>query len=277
MIPVGFQGAATPLGPNDLAAVAGEMNVDLAAIEAVCDVESSGGGFLSGGRPKILFEAHVFGRLTDHRWDDEHPNVSAPAWDRSLYGAGGAHQYDRLAEAMTLDRRSALNSASWGMFQVLGLNDGQCGYSDVEAFVADMCESEAKQLEIFRRFCDNGGLTKYLRLHDWVRFAVRYNGAGQATNGYSSKLASAYLRHQGHDVSVIPSKVDAPHLIGSALLHRGSAGRDVVALQKALGVSPADGVFGPQTETAVKGFQIVHHLNPVDGIVGPATRAALAA
>lgn len=275
MIPLGFQGAATPLGPHDLAATAGEMNIDLAAIEAVCDIESSGGGFLLGGRPKILFEAHIFGRLTNHRWDSSHPNISAPSWDRSLYGAGGAHQFDRLAEAMALDRRAALNSASWGMFQVLGLNDGQCGYADVEAFVADMCESEAKQLEIFRRFCDNGGLTKYLRLHDWVRFAVRYNGAGQAANGYSGKLADAYRRHLGHDVVAVPSKVDAPHLIGAALLHRGSAGPDVVALQKALEISPADGVFGPVTEAAVRAFQTTHDLDPVDGIVGPATRAAL--
>ncbi len=276
MIPLGFQGAAIPLGPSDLSDVAARMNVELAAVEAVLDVESNGRAFLPGGRPPILFEAHVFGRLTGHRWDDSHPNVSAPAWDRSLYGAGGAHQYDRLAEAMTLDRRAALNSASWGMFQVLGLNDGQCGYSDVEAFVVDMCESAAKQLDIFRKFCDNGGLTKYLRFRDWVRFAIRYNGAGQAANGYSDKLASAYLRHLGHDHAAVPSKVDAPYLIGTTLLHRGSSGPDVVALQKLLGLKPVDGNFGPMTEAAVRAYQTAHHLDPVDGIVGPATRAALA-
>ncbi len=277
MIPLGFQGAATPLGPNDLTYVATRMNVDLASVEAVRDIESNGTPFLPGGRPPILFEAHVFGRLTEHRWDDEHPNVSAPRWDRSLYGAGGAHQYDRLAEAMALDRRAALNSASWGMFQVLGLNDGQSGYADVEAFVADVCESAMKQLEIFQRFCDNGGLTKYLRLHDWVRFAVRYTGAGQAANGYSGKLYSAYQRHLGHDHAALPSKVDAPNLIGSALLHRGSRGPDVVALQQALKIKPADGIFGTQTEVAVRNFQTARGLSPVDGIVGPATRAALAA
>lgn len=37
-----------------------------------------------------------------------------------------------------------------------------------------------------------------------------------------------------------------------------------------------DGIFGPKTNAAVRGFQMKSHLTP-DGIVGPKTRAALAA
>jgi cell wall-associated NlpC family hydrolase len=51
------------------------------------------------------------------------------------------------------------------------------------------------------------------------------------------------------------------------------AGGGVRALQRALGIS-ADGVFGPQTEAAVKRFQGNHGLTP-DGVVGPLTRRAL--
>jgi len=47
----------------------------------------------------------------------------------------------------------------------------------------------------------------------------------------------------------------------------------VKEVQKALGV-PVDGVFGPQTEEAVKKFQTEQGV-PVDGIVGPRTRAKL--
>lgn len=65
-------------------------------------------------------------------------------------------------------------------------------------------------------------------------------------------------------------------------LERGSRGEDVRGLQRILigaGHLPdgsADGVFGPQTEAAVKRFQAQLDLVP-DGIVGPRTHSAIAA
>jgi len=53
----------------------------------------------------------------------------------------------------------------------------------------------------------------------------------------------------------------------------GSGSATVSAVQSKLGIS-ADGVFGPQTDAAVKHFQAAHGLT-VDGIVGPATAQAL--
>lgn len=56
-------------------------------------------------------------------------------------------------------------------------------------------------------------------------------------------------------------------------LRKGSRGSDVVLLQQKLGIK-ADGIFGAQTEAAVKKFQSEHGCTP-DGIVGPHTWDAL--
>ena len=62
-------------------------------------------------------------------------------------------------------------------------------------------------------------------------------------------------------------------------LKKGSKGEGVTRLQELLrdiGYDPGgvDGVFGPGTEGAVKGFQGDHELE-ADGVVGPATWSAL--
>jgi cell wall-associated NlpC family hydrolase len=59
----------------------------------------------------------------------------------------------------------------------------------------------------------------------------------------------------------------------SGLLRKGDRGPSVASIQSQLGVA-ADGVFGPQTDAAVRSFQARNGLL-VDGIVGPQTRGAL--
>jgi peptidoglycan hydrolase-like protein with peptidoglycan-binding domain len=58
------------------------------------------------------------------------------------------------------------------------------------------------------------------------------------------------------------------------VLGPGSEGRQVRLLQRALGVA-VDGIYGPQTEAAVRRFQVTRGLT-VDGILGPHTSRALA-
>src|SRR5436190_325099 len=55
-----------------------------------------------------------------------------------------------------------------------------------------------------------------------------------------------------------------------------SEGRQVELLQRALGDIKVDGIFGPETEAAVRAFQTSHGLSQ-DGVVGAATGSALRA
>jgi peptidoglycan hydrolase-like protein with peptidoglycan-binding domain len=60
----------------------------------------------------------------------------------------------------------------------------------------------------------------------------------------------------------------------SIVLSPGNEGRQVQLLQQALGNVKVDGVFGPETEEAVRRFQASKGLT-VDGVAGPLTSAAL--
>ncbi len=60
----------------------------------------------------------------------------------------------------------------------------------------------------------------------------------------------------------------------ASVIEKGDRGPKVVELQQALGIDPADGVFGKQTRRAVKRFQRRNGLT-ADGVVGPATAQAL--
>lgn len=53
---------------SDYKRVAALLEVETAVVKAVAEVESGGrGGFLSDGRPVILFEGHIFWQQLKHR------------------------------------------------------------------------------------------------------------------------------------------------------------------------------------------------------------------
>ncbi len=188
-----FQSSNTaPLTAADIDFAAHELSCEARAINAVSHVEAPRGGFNPDGRPVILFESHAFHMATEGKYDASHPGISTSSWVHN-YGPGGAHQYDRLYEAIALDRTEALKSASWGRYQIMGSNYADAGYDTVEGFVADMCHSEAYQLDAFVAFLQNTGIDSDLRTKDWAAFARRYNGPGQVDK-YAADIEAAYER-----------------------------------------------------------------------------------
>lgn len=168
------------------------LGCEVAALQAVIDVESAGAGFLLDGRPKILFESHVFSRLTGGHYDRSHPTLSTPEPRRALYNL---EQYQRLYAAMQLDADAALQSASWGLMQIMGFNWKACGERSLAGFLLAMHHNEDSQLALFVALVTGWGLDHELRRKNWVAFARGYNGAGYAANDYDTKLAKAYARY----------------------------------------------------------------------------------
>ena len=140
--------------------------------------------------PELLFESHAFHQRTGGKFDATHPGISTPTWVYN-YGPGGAHQYDRLHKAIALDRKAAIESASWGRYQIMGFNYSEAGYDNAEELVADMCDSEAYQLDAFVAYLQNTGLDEDLKAHNWRGFARGYNGSGQVEH-YADALRRAY-------------------------------------------------------------------------------------
>jgi hypothetical protein len=240
-----FIGSSRALSGVGVASAALRVSVSIQEVWAVIGVETSGCGFLPDRRPEILYERHTFHGLTGGRFDDGDISDASPGG----YGATGAFQYERLARAMAHDRAAALRSTSWGLGQILGMNCAMAGFSDVEAFVAAMSDSEDAQLAAVTAFIDAAGLTGALRTHDWASFARGYNGPAYARNQYDTRLRGEF---QKYATGILPD-LD----VRAAQLYLQYTG---------FKPGPVDGFLGNLTRSAIVEYQIGERLPPTGTI-----------
>lgn len=190
---------AKHLADADIVKAAASLDVPVACVRAVNEVESRGEGFLADGRPVILFERHVFWeRLVTHGIDPEplaarYPNIVSET--RGGY-EGGSAEYVRLAWAQMLAPVAAWEATSWGAFQVMGEHWKRLNYQSPQEFVSHMEASESEQLDAFVRFvAADAKLLAALKSRRWEAFAEGYNGKAYKANLYDVKLARAYERY----------------------------------------------------------------------------------
>lgn len=185
----------TGLQDADYTAAAQTLKCEKIAIQAVAATETKRTAWDTEGRPAILFERHYFYRLSGKRYDKTHPDISNPkSGGYGLYRA----QYPKLHRAAVLNETAALQSASWGTFQIMGANYAACGFETVDAFVTAMLDREIKHLNAFvSLISSNNGMSKALCDKDWATFARLYNGPDYADNDYDTNMADAYKRLQG--------------------------------------------------------------------------------
>ena len=186
------------------------IGCDIAAIKSVYEVEAAGHGYLDDGRVKILFEGHRFWKALAKTGKNPakfivnnptYSNVLYPNWDKRQY-KGGAKEWDRVSQAievcksLNVSTNLALDSASYGSFQIMGENHSLCGYPDSQTMLTSYNNGgEAEQLNSFCRFVLKNRIDDELRNHDWAGFAKVYNGTGYRENAYDTKLAAAYKKY----------------------------------------------------------------------------------
>lgn len=186
---------APALVQADLSAAAAQLGVSLAHVQMIRTVESYGRSFDQSGRAVILFEPHVFHRRTDGAFGPS--SFSYAKWKTLPYPATYDARWNQMADAAAKDETAALESASWGMFQIMGFHWQTLGYASVQAFAEAMGRGEAEQLDAMVRFVLKNGLQPALaackagNAESCRAFAKGYNGSGYETNRYHVLLAAA--------------------------------------------------------------------------------------
>jgi hypothetical protein len=248
-------GAGLALSTAGLNSTMKRLGVDLPTVWALLGVETSGCGYLPDRRPVILYERHLFHRLTNGAFDDGDISSKEPGG----YGRLGPSQYLRLERAIALDREAALKSTSWGLGQVLGSNWEDAGYESVTDMVSHMLMSEDHQLSAVCSFIDGCKLCPALRTRDWAAFARRYNGPTYKKNKYDARLNA---EHQKCSCGLVPNLN-----VRTAQLYLTYLGFDP---------GPVDGVAGALTRSAIAEFQRQQKL-PATGTTDAALLARLTA
>ena len=157
-------------------------------LRAVAFVESGGSAYDDDGRPKMLFERHLFHRLTNGA-------RSVSAWSDPEAGGYGESSWDKLGRAASTDPEDAFAACSWGKFQILGLHWKLLGYANPIELAYSNVRSEAGHYELLARFIEKTGLKQKLKMisadpETCRPFAAAYNGPGYRKFRYDEKLAA---------------------------------------------------------------------------------------
>ena len=225
-----------PIGEDDWSTQARGLDCDANVLKAIARVESGGNAAFwklnEDGKlhvPKILYERHKFSKWTQHRFDKTNPDISWPAsyLPKATLGMNNeqvqaylkekklqeythdnyvdmedvyqspASSYLRLMNAFRLDKDAALKSVSWGKFQILGENHGECGAPTVSLFVETVCAGEKGQLSLLAGFIENKkALHRAVKSKDWPNIALNYNGPKYRKYSYDTKLEAAYNEYK---------------------------------------------------------------------------------
>lgn len=171
---------------NEYGELSCKFNIPISYIKTIDSVESNGQGFDSTtGKIVIQFEPSYFkklSKLVSGLWSTNKVDVQSQEW---------------LAfnDAFYKDADAAMESASIGRMQVMGVHWKRLGFKSVGEMWDFAKKSEANQLWLGLKFIETDSrLITALRNKDWKTVAYLYNGKNYWIKGYDKKLEAAELK-----------------------------------------------------------------------------------
>jgi len=174
---------------SQVAAYALRLGCTPKQVRAVATVESGRTAYDSQGRPKMLFERHLFHRLTEGKW-------SIASFSNPDNGGYKEDSWEKLTQAACKDADAAFAAASWGRFQVLGTHWRALNYVSPIDLAYSTVTGEAAHYELLVRFIEANGLKTAIKAlsadpETCRAFAKAYNGPAYRDFDYHEKLARA--------------------------------------------------------------------------------------
>ncbi|MGF7404942.1 N-acetylmuramidase domain-containing protein [Campylobacter concisus] len=169
------------INDNDYATTAKDLGVEKEVLMAIASQESKHTSFKAVKQATILFERHKmywllikkgYTKASVDALSKKYPSIV----NKSDGGYNDMTSYEKLKIAKSIDYSCAVQSCSWGKFQVMGFNYANLYSSPMELEIAmNMCELQ--QFKYFVSYLKNtSGMVDALKNKNWERIATLYNG-----------------------------------------------------------------------------------------------------
>ena len=170
------------ISDNDYETAAKELGVEKEVLMAISKQESKGSSFKAAKQATILFERHKMYYLLIKKGNTkasvdalsiEHPSIV----NKNSGGYNDMTSYDKLKTAKSIDYDCAVQSCSWGKFQVMGFHYANL-YSSPRELEKAMNMCELQQFKYFVLYLKKtNGMVDALKNKNWEGIATLYNGS----------------------------------------------------------------------------------------------------
>ena len=169
------------INDNDYATTAKELGIEKEVLMAIASQESKHASFKAVKQATILFERHKMYRLLIKKGNTKASvDALSKKYPSIVNEDSGGHNdmtsYEKLKIAKSIDYDCAIQSCSWGKFQVMGFNYANL-YSSPRELEKAMNMCELQQFKYFVSYLKNtSGMVDALKNKNWERIATLYNG-----------------------------------------------------------------------------------------------------